>query len=112
VGSILVVEDEAKLASAVVDALRDAGYLVDHAEDGEMALEKINEQAFDAVICDLKMPRLDGKAFYRMLEAAAPGLAKRVILRHRRRRRHGCGSVSRGERLPLGWRSRSGWGIC
>ncbi len=78
-GSILVVEDEAKLASAVVDALRDAGYLVDHAEDGEMALEKIKEQAFDVVICDLKMPRLDGKAFYRALEAAAPGLARRVI---------------------------------
>jgi DNA-binding response OmpR family regulator len=78
-GSILVVEDEAKLASAVVDALRDEGYLVDHAADGEMALEKINGQAFDVVICDLKMPRLDGKAFYRMLEAAAPGLAKRVI---------------------------------
>jgi PAS domain S-box-containing protein len=78
-GSILVVEDEAKLASAVVDALRDAGYLVDHAADGEMALEKINEQAFDAVICDLKMPRLDGKAFHRTLAAVAPGLAKRVI---------------------------------
>jgi two-component system cell cycle sensor histidine kinase/response regulator CckA len=78
-GSILVVEDEAKLASAVVEALRDEGYLVDHAADGEMALEKIKEQAFDVVICDLKMPRLDGKAFYRMLEAAAPGLAKRVI---------------------------------
>jgi PAS domain S-box-containing protein len=78
-GSILVVEDEAKLASAVVDALRDAGYLVDHAADGEMALEKIDGQAFDLVICDLKMPRLDGKAFYRALEAAAPGLAKRVI---------------------------------
>ncbi len=44
-----------------------------------MALERIRAQAFDAVICDLKMPRLDGKAFYRMLEAAAPGLAKRVI---------------------------------
>jgi len=78
-GSILVVEDEAKLASAVVEALRDEGYLVDHAADGEMALEKIKEQAFDVVICDLKMPRLDGKAFYRMLEAAAPGLATRVI---------------------------------
>jgi two-component system cell cycle sensor histidine kinase/response regulator CckA len=78
-GSILVVEDEAKLASAVVEALRDEGYLVDHAADGELALEKIKEQAFDVVICDLKMPRLDGKAFYRMLEAAAPGLAKRVI---------------------------------
>jgi CheY-like chemotaxis protein len=42
-------------------------------------LEKVKAQPFDAVICDLKMPRLDGKAFYRMLAAAAPRLAKRVI---------------------------------
>ena len=77
--SILVVEDEAKLASAVVDALRDAGYLVDHAPNGEEALNKVKGQAFDLVICDLKMPRMDGKAFYRMLSAAAPGLSKRVI---------------------------------
>ena len=78
-GSILVVEDEARLASAVVDALRDAGYLVDHASDGEEALARVNAQAFDLVICDLKMPRVDGKAFYGMLAAAAPGLSKRVI---------------------------------
>jgi len=77
--SILVVEDEAKLASAVVDALRDAGYIVQHAPDGEEALNKVKAEAFDLVICDLKMPRMDGKAFYRMLSAAAPGLAKRVI---------------------------------
>jgi DNA-binding response OmpR family regulator len=78
-GAILVVEDETNLATAVADALRDAGYLVDHASDGEAALQKIDEHAFDAVICDLKMPRLDGKAFYRMLADAAPGLARRVI---------------------------------
>jgi PAS domain S-box-containing protein len=77
--SILVVEDEAKLASAVVDALRDAGYIVQHAPDGEEALTKVKANAFDLVICDLKMPRMDGKAFYKMLSAAAPGLAKRVI---------------------------------
>ena len=77
--SILVVEDEAQLASAVVDALRDAGYLVEHAGDGEEALARVNTQAFDLVVCDLKMPRLDGKAFYRALSATAPGLARRVI---------------------------------
>ena len=77
--SVLVVEDEAALASAVTDALRDTGYLVEHASDGEEALAKVKSQAFDAVICDLKMPRLDGKAFYRTLSAGAPGLASRVI---------------------------------
>ena len=77
--SVLVVEDEAHLASAVVDALTDAGYVVVHAKDGEEALATIDTQMFDAVICDLKMPRVDGKTFYRTLEAAAPGLARRVI---------------------------------
>jgi signal transduction histidine kinase len=77
--SILVVEDEAALASAVVDALRDAGYLVERAADGEEALVRVKAQAFDLVVCDLKMPRLDGKAFYRLLAGVAPGLAKRVI---------------------------------
>ena len=78
-GAVLVVEDEAALASAVTDALRDAGYLVEHASNGEEALAKIKTQAFDAVICDLKMPRLDGKAFYKTLSAGTPGLARRVI---------------------------------
>jgi two-component system cell cycle sensor histidine kinase/response regulator CckA len=78
-GSILIVEDETPLAIAVMDMLRDAGYIVDHAADGEEALLKVTQQPFDLVICDLKMPRLDGKAFYRTLSAAVPGLAKRVI---------------------------------
>jgi PAS domain S-box-containing protein len=77
--SILVVEDEAKLASAVVDALRDAGYLVEHASDGQAALDRIKGQPFDVVICDLKMPKMDGKTFYRTLSAASPALARRVV---------------------------------
>ena len=78
-GSILVVEDEAALATAVIDALRDAGYLVDRAANGEEALARVKAQAFDLVICDLKMPRLDGKAFYRELSDASPDLARHVI---------------------------------
>ena len=77
--SILVVEDEAKLADAVVDALRDAGYVVEHASDGEQALAMVSRQPFDLVVCDLKMPRVDGPTFYRKLSAAAPGLVRRVI---------------------------------
>ncbi len=77
--SILVVEDEAQLASAVVDALEDSGYVVDRAADGKEALGKVRSRAYDLVICDLKMPRLDGRAFFGMLESTAPSLAKRVV---------------------------------
>ena len=77
--SVLVVEDEAALAAAVTDALRDAGYIVTHAADGEEALEKTRTQSFDVVVCDLKMPKLDGKAFYRALSEGSPALATRVI---------------------------------
>jgi two-component system cell cycle sensor histidine kinase/response regulator CckA len=77
--AILVVEDETALANAVIDMLKDAGYLVDRAADGEEALEMVRARAFDLVICDLKMPRVDGKAFYRALAEGAPDLARRVI---------------------------------
>jgi signal transduction histidine kinase len=77
--SILVVEDEAALAAAVTDALRDVGYVVERAADGEEALVRVKAQRFDLVICDVKMPRLDGPSFYRSLAAAAPGLSRRVI---------------------------------
>jgi CheY-like chemotaxis protein len=77
--AILVVEDEAALAAAVIDALRDASYVVDQAANGEEALARVRERPFDLVICDLKMPRLDGKSFYRTLADASPDLARRVI---------------------------------
>ena len=77
--SILVVEDETALAVAVSESLREAGYLVDHAADGEQALLRVQARSFDLVICDLKMPRLDGKAFFRKLSTTSPKLAKRVI---------------------------------
>jgi signal transduction histidine kinase len=77
--SILIVEDEAALAAAVADALQDAGYVVTHAADGEEALALVKRQSFDLVICDLKMPRLDGQQFHASLVGTAPALSKRVI---------------------------------
>jgi signal transduction histidine kinase/ActR/RegA family two-component response regulator len=77
--SILLVEDEAPLAVAVADALRDNGYAVEHAGDGEQALQKVRHKTFDLIICDLKMPRVDGRTFYGMLQTAAPLMTRRVL---------------------------------
>ncbi len=77
--SILLVEDEEALARAVVDALRDAEYVVEWAADGELAFAKVQEKRYDLVICDLRMPKLDGRAFYRSLSEAVPTMRKRVV---------------------------------
>jgi signal transduction histidine kinase/BarA-like signal transduction histidine kinase len=77
--SVLLVEDERALATAVCDALADAGLHVDHAGDGQEALARIRSTTYDAIICDLKMPRVDGMTLYRAIAADTPALARRVI---------------------------------
>jgi two-component system NtrC family sensor kinase len=77
--SVLLVEDELALAAAVGEALTDAGLEVDHAGDGEDALARVRKKTYDVVICDLKMPRVDGMTLYRAIAAATPALARRVI---------------------------------
>jgi signal transduction histidine kinase/BarA-like signal transduction histidine kinase len=77
--AVLLVEDELALAAAVREALTDAGLNVDHAGDGEDALARVRQKTYDVVICDLKMPRVDGMTLYRAIAAATPALARRVI---------------------------------
>jgi PAS domain S-box-containing protein len=77
--SVLLVEDERALATAVVEALTEAGLRVEHAGDGEEALVRVRRNHYDVVICDLKMPRVDGMMLYRAIAAATPTLARRVI---------------------------------
>lgn len=75
----LIVEDEPDLAAAVAEALREAGFDVETAADGKEALARIRSRAYKLVVCDLKMPRLDGPAFYRAIARLAPATARRVI---------------------------------
>ena len=77
--TVLVIEDEPALAAAVTEALIDAGFVVDRAGDGEEGLRRLEMRPYDLIICDLKMPRVDGMTFYRTLAESAPDLAKRVI---------------------------------
>ena len=76
---VLVVEDEPALATAVKEAFADAGCVVDRAGDGEEGLARVAQNHYDLIVCDLKMPRVDGIRFYRAMTAATPALARRVI---------------------------------
>ena len=76
---VLVVEDEPALATAVKEAFSDAGFVVDRAGDGEEGLARVAQHHYDLIVCDLKMPRVDGIRFYRAMTAATPALARRVI---------------------------------
>lgn len=77
--TVLVVEDEPALAAAVAEGLTDAGFVVDRAGDGEEALARVRGRDYDLIVCDLKMPRLDGTQFYRAIATTRPALACRVI---------------------------------
>ena len=57
---ILLVEDETVVREALRDWLIEDGYVVDVAEDGEEALEKIKKEEFGVIVLDLKLPGIDG----------------------------------------------------
>ncbi len=57
---VLVIEDEPELLRVVAQALREAGYAVDEAADGEEGLYKATSWDYDAIVLDLMLPVLDG----------------------------------------------------
>ena len=57
---ILIVEDDNAVRHTMIDLLSEAGYEVEGAQDGKEALEMVQENSFNIVITDLKMPRGDG----------------------------------------------------
>ena len=57
---LLVVEDELDLLRALEKALREEGYAVDTASDGEDGLFKATSWNYDAIVLDLMLPKLDG----------------------------------------------------
>ena len=64
---VLVVEDDAKIASFVVNGLKQNGFAVDQARDGEAGLDLALTVSYDAAVLDLNLPGLDGLSLLRQL---------------------------------------------
>ena len=61
--SILIIDDERAIRKTLTEILSYEGFKVEEASDGEEGLRKFMEKAYDAVLCDIKMPKLDGLEF-------------------------------------------------
>lgn len=75
----LVVEDEPTVAQLIVDVLREEGHRVDAVLDSQEGLTRLSRGQYDLVICDLRMPRLDGPAFYDALVRAGSPMRDKII---------------------------------
>src|SRR6185503_19034900 len=61
--SILIIDDEKSIRKTLNEILSFEGYKIEEAADGEEGLKKFKEKNFDIVLCDIKMPKLDGIEF-------------------------------------------------
>jgi signal transduction histidine kinase/ActR/RegA family two-component response regulator len=76
--SILVVDDEPDVAAVVADVLA-VRHDVEVALGGAAGLARVEERAWDVVLCDIRMPGVDGPALYRAVKSRQPGLEKRFV---------------------------------
>jgi CheY-like chemotaxis protein len=67
-----VVDDQRNMRATTAIVLRSAGHTVDEAEDGAAALQRIQQQTFDVVLTDLRMPTVDGMELLREAQRLAP----------------------------------------
>ena len=66
---VLVIDDDAAVVRMLRLTLRDGGYDVDTAANGQEALQNLDESEADAIVLDLQMPVMDGRRFYGELRA-------------------------------------------
>lgn len=76
---VLVVDDNPVVVSVTADVVRALGYEADEAFNGAEALIKMSQKEYHAILCDLRMPVMDGEALYQLLRQQQPEMAKRII---------------------------------
>lgn len=78
--SILIVDDESYIVTSLSYVMKNAGFEVDSAGDGEEALEKVKAKAPDLVILDIMMPKLDGFEVCKQIRANPDWNGVRIIM--------------------------------
>ena len=76
---ILIVEDEPTVAELIADVMTEEGHRVDTLLDSRVALARLEEKSYSLVICDLKMPYVDGPGLYRALVRQDSPMQHRVL---------------------------------
>jgi PAS domain S-box-containing protein len=76
---ILVVDDEPGISGVLAEVLQLDGHVVETVANGEAALAKLQEQAYDVIVSDIRMPELDGPGLYWEMERRDPSLLHRVV---------------------------------
>ena len=77
--TVLVVDDDQDIVLVLEAFLKESGYEVDVAYDGMDALARIRAHNYDAVVCDMMMPRMSGERLYREVERTAPWMSRRFL---------------------------------
>lgn len=79
---ILIIDDEKAIRKTLTEILSFEGYKLEEAADGEEGLKKFKEKAFDLVLCDIKMPKLDGIEFLQKAGETNPDVPIIMISGH------------------------------
>jgi two-component system NtrC family sensor kinase len=77
--AVLVIDDEVWILDLAAELLRHAGHVAETATGGEEGLAALRRRPFDVIVCDWKMPGLNGMQFYQHLLASDPAAAARVM---------------------------------
>lgn len=80
--SILIIDDEKAIRKTLSEILGFEGYKIDEANDGEEGLKKFSEKAYDLVLCDIKMPKIDGIEFLEKAKVINPDIPIIMISGH------------------------------
>ncbi len=80
--NILIIDDEKAIRKTLSEILSYEGYKIDEAGDGEEGLKKFKERSYDVVLCDIKMPKIDGIEFLDKSREANPDIPVIMISGH------------------------------